>query len=116
MRLSELRLRQSHPWRTILREVRKRAKKKGLACDLTNGWASERWTGRCEISGLKFVSSDTGKFSIFTASIDRLDADLGYTQGNCRFVLLAVNMLKGIGTDDEMFEIAQAIVNKRARR
>src|SRR5882762_21257 len=107
MKASEQRLRAVHPWRSIVREVQRRAKKKGKVCDLTNDWAKARWTGRCEVSGIEFKPG--AMRSMLSASVDRIDPKAGYLQSNCRFVLMAVNMLKGWGTEEEMFMVAQAI-------
>lgn len=107
MKLSEKKLQAKCPWRALVRDAGKRAKKKGLDFDLTSAWARDRWTGRCEVSGLEFKKGSMR--SMFSASIDRIDPKMGYTQGNCRFILMAVNMLKGWGSDDEMFLVAAAV-------
>ena len=111
LKAADERLMEKMPWRRLLREIKKRAKKKGLDFDLTDQWGAERWTGRCEVTGLEFQR--TSSKSCFLASVDRIDSALGYTKGNCRFVLMAVNMLKFVGTDEDMFRVASAIVNNR---
>ncbi len=53
----------------------------------------------------------------FSPSIDRIDSSKGYTPDNCQFVLWAINVFKGDGTLEEMYEIATALINKhRAQR
>lgn len=112
LRASEERLRELTPWRTVLREAKKRAGQRGLAFDLTDEWCAERWTGVCELTGIRFVVGDRKK-TPFTASIDRKNPSLGYVRENCRFLLLAVNMLKFVGTDEDMFKIAEALISRR---
>jgi hypothetical protein len=48
--------------------------------------------------------------SPFSPSIDRIIPTLGYTKGNCRFILHALNALKGSGTDEQALAIAGAFV------
>ena len=51
----------------------------------------------------------------FTLSLDRIDSSKGYTKDNCRFILLGINMLRGMGTDSEMYTIAEALLNNRGK-
>lgn len=100
----------SSPWWKFVNSARERAKKKKVPFELTNAWAKERWTGRCEITGIEFKSSATQGPKFFSASIDRIIPEKGYTEENCRFVLWAVNALKHDGTDEDMIRVALAIV------
>ena len=99
------------PWIMLLTQAKRRAKERDLAFDLTREWAIARWTNHCEITGLPFVLGTVDHYPR-SPSIDRIDSSQGYTQDNCRFILFAVNSLRGKGTDEEMVEIAQAIVRK----
>lgn len=98
-------------WR-LASGARVRAEKKGLSYDLTKEWAEKRWTGRCELTGMKFVVA-AKTMSPYSPSLDRIDPKLGYTQGNCRFILMGVNSLKNTGTDEDVMRIAEAIVGSR---
>lgn len=102
--------RQKSPWKDCLSNARNRSLKKGFAFDLTREWCAEKYTGQCDITKLPFYFGTQNHYP-FSPSIDRIDSTKGYTQDNCRFVLFAVNSLKGIGTDEQMLQIAQAIVS-----
>ncbi|MDE2097098.1 MAG: hypothetical protein KGL39_07620 [Patescibacteria group bacterium] len=104
-------LKARRPWHQSLLNARNRAAKKGYEFDLTREWAAATWTGFCAVSGLPFVFGKQRRFP-FSPSIDRIDSSRGYTQDNCRFVLFAVNSLKGNGTDEEMVKIAHAIAER----
>ncbi|HSS25063.1 MAG TPA: hypothetical protein VLL82_11830 [Mycobacterium sp.] len=105
-------IRKQTPWSTLLASAKTRARKKGLPFDLNSAWAQERWTGHCELTGLSFLCAQPKHSSrSFWPSIDRIHPELGYTQDNCRFVLHAVNALKGDGTDDDMAIIALALAS-----
>lgn len=106
-------LRKNKPWSIAVDDARARARHAGIECDLTKEWAKQRWTGRCEISGIEF-RTNCGR-SVYSLSIDKIDPKLGYIQTNCRFVILGVNLLKFTGTDKDMYAIAKAIVEKIRR-
>jgi len=102
-------------WDGIVRGAIKRAVAKNLPYDEDLlEWAPTVWTGRCALSGIEFrrnVGMGPGPFS---PSIDRIQPELGYTKGNCRFILHAINAMKGSGSDEEMLLIARALVSRAA--
>lgn len=101
-----------YPWRSMVRSTRKRAAKEGIPHALDFAWAEKRWTGRCEITGIPFALPEERygrKNRNLFPSIDKIDPSRGYMPDNCRFVLFAVNVFKGDSTDEQMFEIANAI-------
>lgn len=110
--------RRINPGRTLIQTAKARAVKAGLPYDLTKDWVSTAWTGRCALTGLPFdAPTDSAlramRMSPLMASIDRIDPAEGYTQSNCRFVCLGVNSLKGAGTDNQMYQIAEALLRNR---
>ena len=44
------------------------------------------------------------------ASIDRIDNDLGYIEGNVRFVSVMYNYARNNFTDEQVLQFAQAVV------
>ena len=100
------------PWYNLLGTAKYRAKKESLPFDLTHEWASARWTGYCEMSGIQFVLNKSR--SSFSPTIDKVDSSLGYVQSNCRFVLFGVNCMKYTGSDSDVLKMAQGIANRAA--
>lgn len=99
------------PWASLINSARTRAAKKGLAFDLTPEWAASRWTGRCELTDIDFACGQPkGTPRTYWPTIDRIRPELGYVQGNCRFILHAVNAFKGQSTDEVMMIIATAML------
>jgi hypothetical protein len=98
------------PWKRPLANARSRSLKKGFSFDLTHEWCEQNWTGRCSLSNLPFSFGSQTHFP-FSPSVDRIDSAKGYTQDNCRFVLFALNSFKGTGTDQQMLEIASALLS-----
>lgn len=103
--------RMAHNWAGILiNKAATRARKKGLAFDLTKDWAARRWTGKCEVTGRTFTKGVSGQGGgPDSASIDRIDSALGYTQDNCRFVTHSFNTAKGAQRDQDILSFAAAI-------
>lgn len=102
------------PWRYVFQSRRLDAKKRNLEFTITHEWCAERWTGRCELTGIGFVKNPEGRGPFpFSCTIDRIDPKKGYTPDNSRFILFGCNGLKGSGTDTDMFAIAEALIAKR---
>lgn len=97
----------------LIKGAQSRSVKRGHDFDLTLEWARQRWTGKCELTGIVFVMSQ-GCIGSRSPSLDKIDPAKGYTQGNCRFILASVNSFKGAWTDEEMIFIATALVARRA--
>jgi len=106
--------REKQPWLAAFHSRRKHAEKKGLPFTLTTAWAKETYTGYCALTGLPFdirLQHQAGNPGPrpHSISIDKIDAAKGYTPDNCRFVLNAVNTMRGSGTDEQMLAIALAL-------
>jgi len=105
------------PWKGLIHAARSRAEKKNLPFSLTDEWGEERWTGRCEVTGLPFsLGKRQSGPKFFSPSIDRIVAPTGYLPENCRFVLWAVNSFKHDASDDDMLFVACAIIDGLMRR
>ena len=100
---------EASPWRRCVIGAKQRAKIKNHPFDLTFEWAESRWTGFCELTNIPFGPGP------FAPSLDRIIPELGYVQTNCRFVLLGINGLKNIGSDDAMYLIAEALLAHRQK-
>lgn len=101
------------PWHGLIHGAKHRCTKKNIPFDLTEEWARARWTGCCELSGVVFDLTwrgNKGGVRMLSPSIDRIEPSKGYTQENCRFIVFALNAMRGPDTDDQMFKIARALV------
>lgn len=106
------RLQSKAPWFSLLNGAKGRAAKANLPFNLTSEWAAARWTGRCELTDLEFRATPGHGPHFFSATIDRIDAKLGYVMENCRFVIHAINAMKSDGTDADVLLAAIAIVTR----
>ena len=102
------------PWRNLIRMGEQRARKKGVSFSLDHGWGERVWTGRCAMTGLPFdMTKRSSGPKPRSPSIDRIEPAAGYTPTNCRFVLSCVNSFKHMGTEEDMFEVAEALLKHR---
>lgn len=81
---------------------------KGVKFNLDKKWAEANYTGKCQLTGIKFNLSPNQ--NPFSPTVDRINNKKGYTKANCRVILRAVNAAKGTGTDADMLLIAKAII------
>lgn len=106
--------REALPWKHLLHAAQQRAKKKSVEFALTEAWAIANWTGRCALTDIEFHGPGKGSGpQFYSPSIDRIVPSVGYTPENCRFVLWAANALKHVGTDADMYLVAEALLKKR---
>lgn len=99
----------------LLNTAKKRCNETGLEFSLTKEWAKLKWTGKCELSGVEMFSG-IGRQCMRSPTIDRIDAKKGYAPDNCRFVCLALNAMRGDGTDEEMMELLVATLEFSASK
>lgn len=101
-----------YPWYSLIRQARSRARQKGLKYNLSDDWAREKWTGKCELTGLAFAKRgdpDWKKYAM-RASLDRIIPSKGYIKSNCRFILYSLNSMKVDGSDKTIFVIARKLL------
>lgn len=65
--------------------------------------------GLCAISGIRMTWRQ-GRILPTSISLDRIDSDRGYEPGNVRLVCYSVNAFRNIMSDEQMLEMARAIV------
>lgn len=104
----------------ILSDIRNRAKRKGLAFDLSPEYIQalyEQQKGLCAVTGLpmNFDRSGWSERNPYMASLDRIVPDKGYLKGNVRWVLFAVNMAMSNWGESLFRTIAEAYLAKQSQ-
>lgn len=82
---------------TIYWHARKNAKSREISFDLARADINDLWirsSGRCELTYIPFDLENEGGYRRrpFAPSIDRIDNRSGYWAGNCRLVVVAINL------------------------
>ena len=72
--------------------------------------------GKCALSGLDIRFHQPGeKFTAQTASVDRINNDIGYIKSNIRWVHKDINYMKMDLTDERFFYLCQQILSQHNR-
>ena len=89
----------------VWKRTRTRAAARGVEFDLSRQRVqSAMEAGYCEVTGLRF--SRTGPFS---ASIDRINPNIGYLEANSQVVCWIYNRAKGDGSHADVVKMVEAL-------
>ncbi len=91
---------------------RVRSKQKNIEHDLDKNWILDRIKKGCVKTGLPFIIDHIKKRHLFAPSIDRIDNSRGYTKDNCQLVYWGYNTTKAEFTDDDVYIMAKAYIEK----
>lgn len=99
----------------VYNQARRRAEVLGLPFTITTEWLYNKalTIGKCEVTGIDFDHSSPkikGKSNPFSASIDRIIPEKGYTKDNCRVVCWIHNRAKGDGDISDLYYYCKALV------
>lgn len=106
--------RRKKPVDYLLFDAKRRAVKKGVPFSIGDAERARLEgavaAGVCEVTGLALVKLD-GTRNPYSPSIDRIEPELGYVDGNVRIVAWALNMALGEWGLDVLLRLARAIVD-----
>ena len=114
------RLDEYSPFKSHANKARSRSKEKGYKTNITPKYLKEEvWNkqnGICPYTAIRMelgrTSSDEDiKKTPTKASLDRIDPNIGYIQGNVEFVCYCVNVMKNDFTKKEMIDFIKLIKN-----
>jgi hypothetical protein len=83
----------------------KSAKSRNIEWNLTEEEMFENYNGFCSLTKLPLSL----KYKATTASLDRINNDLGYIKGNIQWVHINVNMMKNKYTQEEFIEVCKLV-------
>lgn len=95
--------------RSFWTPIEKQAVRRGIPFEITRQQAweiFERQQGRCALTGmtLHFSTNIRDQRGRQTASLDRIESDLGYTPGNVQWVHKKINIMKNVMGNDEFVQ------------
>lgn len=97
---------------TGLREHFRRIKKRHHELNVDLNDLLKQWeiqSGICIYSGVKLVHPNERGDNINTASLDRIDSNLGYVKGNIQFISMVCNHAKNNMSHDDMLRFIDLI-------
>jgi len=120
-RQTKKRLNRKDPIRFHIQEGISRYRAKDPDSDLTTNYLVELWKqqeGRCFLTGKTMVMGGlgNGRPSPTSASLDRLDPDRGYVQGNVAWCAYRANTSKGARTLEEFYQFCELVLERAGRR
>ena len=95
-----------------IRGIRGRAKRCGFSASITDkqiGDSFDKAQGKCALTGLPIWFSHQRSGGETTASIDRVDPDIGYEAGNVQWVHKDVNRMKMDFKEERFFELCRLV-------
>jgi len=94
-----------------LARAKHRAKKRGMAFDLTEEWVLEqmkRQDCKCALTGIPFLADEEGyRVRAYAPSLDRIDNAWGYTTDNVRIVVFGINVMLSDWGEEVFHSIAE---------
>jgi hypothetical protein len=98
-------------FKPLLKRIQNRKNKKEISItleDVAEIW--EKQKGVCIYTKMKLTLPEWyGKKTIYTASMDRIDPNKGYTKDNCQIVSIMANFAKNDFSDEDMKEFCKQI-------
>lgn len=100
-------------------QAKKRSVKRGLECSISVEWLKSKWNeqgGKCLLTGIPFdlAPPDEGDhFNPHSPSVDRVDSTLGYTPGNTRLILTAMNIALGTWGEEHFNKMSRAYLTQQ---
>jgi hypothetical protein len=91
------------------------ARARGIKFCLDRKWFEDKVAhGKCELTGISFVYGEHRH--PFGASVDRIDSNENYSEGNCRLILWMLNAAKGACPESAFItflrQVAEAVVER----
>lgn len=71
----------------------------------------EKQNRKCALSGLEIKFGRNGYSNETSASLDRIDNNKDYIEGNVRWVLKDINMIRGSYNNDYFINLCKAVAN-----
>jgi hypothetical protein len=94
--------------------VKKRAKKKGMMFEIDKRYLWDLFVSqdrRCALTEMILTFQTRSKVYDGTASLDRIDSDLGYIKGNVQWVHKTINVMKLDLTQEEFIQMCKLVAN-----
>lgn len=92
-----------------LRTIKNRCNKKGIVFDLSSDYLQSLVVERCPVSGI--ILDYSKDVNLNTATVDRIDPEKGYVEGNVEILSSMINNIKSIIPANQMADIHYKMFN-----
>lgn len=111
------------PFRYHLKSARCHSKQRDQECTITLEELKDLWdeqNGTCPFTGWKLINPSSTSWNAEllpnTASLDRINNEIGYVKGNVRFVAVMANFSRNKFSDEDVLNFCKAVVEHRGLR
>lgn len=94
------------PWSGRMRNAKDRATAKNLDYDLDREYLDTIYTTHCPVLGLELSYTENTVLADNSATIDRINPELGYVKGNVQILSHKANRMKSNATTEELLKFA----------
>jgi len=98
----------------VYNKLQQQAELRGISFTVTPEYLESIFDGHCHFSGIELkigtYSRTNGTYDKGNASLDRIDSDKGYTEGNVVWVYKPINLMKNTFSSEEFINICKLIV------
>lgn len=93
-------------YQTTLSHIRRRAKEKGLPCNITAKYITSITPTHCPVLGIP-IQHNIGVSADTSVSIDRIVPELGYVVGNVIVVSKLANQIRSSGRPEDIIRVGE---------
>ncbi len=106
--------------RSVMCQIESSAKNRGIPFDLDKEYLWELFLsqhGRCSLSGIDIKFSSSAKLRLeTTASLDRIDSNVGYIRGNVQWTHKWINLMKNDLEMEEFIDFCRAVAKHNSKK
>jgi hypothetical protein len=95
----------------MLNSSKKRSNALGLPNNMSTQYIFDIAPEKCPVFGWD-IKYGGGKREDFSASLDRIDTNLGYVEGNVQVISLQANLMKSNATESELKQFSNWVLNR----
>lgn len=93
-------------YQTTMAHIQRRAKAKGLPCNITSTYLASITPEICPVLGIP-LKHNIKVAGLDSPSIDRIDPDKGYVVGNILIVSKLANQIRSCGTPEQIIAVGE---------
>lgn len=99
-------------YKIVSSSIKRRIKRSKLDFNITKEYVNNLFIeqeGKCKLSGVPITLPKYWNDKTFTASLDRIDSNIGYIEGNVQWVHKDVNIMKNVFPEDLFIHFCKLI-------